>query len=228
MNVSVASLEFMTFAALQRVPLDFSRLRFKENQADAVHPVARMEKETDEAILQRVARGDEAAMAELYDRFAPALFAVARRILGDEQEARDALQDGFLYIWNKAAEYEPARSKAFTWSVMIFRNKAIDRLRASRRRVRLNETAAVNLLDLESPQSERADLSVERAESAEAVRRAMRSLPDEQRKCIEWAFLRGLTHHQLSELLGEPLGTVKTNIRRGLMRLRDLLQEVVS
>ncbi len=184
-----------------------------------------MEKETDEAILQRVGRGDEAATAEFYDRFAPSLFAIARRILGDEQEARDALQDGFLYIWDKAADYDPARSKAFTWFVMIFRNKAIDRLRASRRRVRLNETAAVNLLDLESPLAERADLSVERAESAEAVRRAMRSLPDEQRKCIEWAFLRGLTHLQLSELLGEPLGTVKTNIRRGLMRLRDILQE---
>lgn len=214
--------------ALQRAALDFFRLQFNENTTDASHPTTRMEKETDEAILQRVGRGDEAAMAELYDRFAPSLFAIARRILGDEQEARDALQDGFLYLWDKAADFDPARSKAFTWSVMIFRHKAIDRLRASRRRVRLNETAAVNLLDLESPHAERADLSVERAESAEAVRRAMRSLPDEQRQCIEWAFLRGLTHLQLSELLGEPLGTVKTNIRRGLMRLRDLLQEVVS
>lgn len=187
-----------------------------------------MEKESDEAILQRVGRGDEAAMAQLYDRFAPSLFAIARRIIGDEQEARDALQDGFLYIWDKAADFDPARSKAFTWAVMIFRHKAIDRLRASRRRIRLNETAAENLLDLESPRSERADISLERAESAEAVRRAMRSLPDEQRQCVEWAFLRGLTHLQLSELLGTPLGTVKTNIRRGLMRLRDLLQEVVS
>jgi RNA polymerase sigma-70 factor (ECF subfamily) len=214
----------MTSAALPRVPLDFWRLRFKENLLEAIHSAPRMENETDEAILQRIARGDEAALADLYDRFAPSLFAIARRILGDEQEARDALQDGFLYIWDKAADYDPSRSKAFSWSVMIFRNKAIDRLRASRRRMRLNEMAAENLLDLESPRTERADLSVERAESAEAVRRAMRSLPEEQRKCIEWAFLRGLTHLQLAELLGAPLGTVKTNIRRGLMRLRDILQ----
>jgi RNA polymerase sigma-70 factor (ECF subfamily) len=225
MGVSAASLVFLPPAALPRVPLDFLRLQFKENAADKCHHVTPMEKETDEAILHRVGRGDEAAMAVLYDRFAPSLFAIARRILSDEQEARDALQDGFLYIWDKAAEFDPARSKAFTWAVMIFRHKAIDRLRASRRRIRLNETAVENLLDLESPRSERADISLERAESAEAVRRAMRSLPDEQRQCVEWAFLRGLTHLQLSELLGTPLGTVKTNIRRGLMRLRDLLQE---
>jgi RNA polymerase sigma-70 factor (ECF subfamily) len=214
----------MPSAALARVPLDFWRLRFKENLPDAAPSATRMEIETDEAILQRVARGDEAAFADLYDRFSPALFSVARRILGDEQEARDALQDGFLYIWDKAADFDPARGRAFSWSVMIFRNKAIDRLRASRRRLRLNEMAAEDLLDLESPRTERADFAAERAESAETVRRAMRSLPDEQRKCIEWAFLRGLTHLQLSELLGAPLGTVKTNIRRGLLRLRDLLQ----
>lgn len=211
-------------AALPRVPLDFPRLRFKENLPGTAQAAARMETETDEAILQRVARGDEAAFAALYDRFAPSLFAIARRILGDEQEARDALQEGFLHLWDRAADYDPARGKAFFWSVMIFRNKAIDRLRASRRRFRLNETAAENLLDLESPRAETADASLERAENAEVVRRAMRSLPDEQRQCIEWAFLRGLTHLQLSELLGAPLGTVKTNIRRGLLRLRDLLQ----
>jgi RNA polymerase sigma-70 factor (ECF subfamily) len=224
MDVPLTLLAAMPPAVLPRVSLDFSRLRFKENSAAAIQSSSRMEQETDEAILQRVARGDEAAFADLYDRFAPSLFAIARRILADDQEARDALQDGFLYLWDKAAEFDPARGKAFSWAVMIFRNKAIDRLRAGRRRMRLNETAAEDLLDLESPSAERADLSAERAENAEAVRRAMRSLPDEQRKCIEWAFLRGLTHLQLSELLGAPLGTVKTNIRRGLLRLRDILQ----
>jgi RNA polymerase sigma-70 factor (ECF subfamily) len=107
---------------------------------------------------------------------------------------------------------------------MNFRNNAIDRLRANRRRVRLNEAGAENLLDLESSRAEGSEPPLERAGSAETVRRAMRSLPDEQGKCIEWAFLRGLTHLQLSELLGAPAGNVKTNIRRGLLRLRDLLQ----
>jgi len=182
-----------------------------------------MEHETDEAILQGIARGDETALGALYDRYAPLLFAIARRILGDDQEARDALQDGFLRLWDKAADHDPARNNAFSWTVTTFRNNAIDRLRASRRRLRLNETAAESLLDLESTRDESSDFPLGRAGSAETVRRAMRSLPDEQRKCVEWAFLRGLTHLQLSELLGAPLGSVKTNIRRGLLRLRDLL-----
>lgn len=183
-----------------------------------------MEHETDEAILQRVARGDETALAALYDRLAPLLFAIARRILGDDREARDALHDGFLHLWENAADRDPARSNAFYWSVMAFRSSAIDRLRANRRRLRADDAAGEDLLDLESPRAEDPATPLAPAGSAETVRRAMRSLPDEQCKCIEWAFLRGLTHLQLSELLGIPLGNVKTNIRRGLMRLRDLLQ----
>jgi RNA polymerase sigma-70 factor (ECF subfamily) len=184
-----------------------------------------MEPLTDEAVLQRVAARDQAAFAELYDRFSGALFALARRILNDEQEARDALQDGFLYLWDKAAEYDPIKSKAFTWAVIIFRHKAIDRLRSLRRRQRLTDTVSEDLLPLaEDTNTERADHAVDRAERAAMVRKALGSLPDAQRKSIEWAFLKGLTHHQLSEMLGEPLGTVKTNIRRGLLRLRDILK----
>jgi RNA polymerase sigma-70 factor, ECF subfamily len=182
-----------------------------------------MEIESDEKLLQQIARGDEAAMSALYDRFAPLLFPIARRLLGDESEAREALLDGFLSVWDKAVEYDPARSRAFCWTVTTFRNRTIDRLRASRRLLRLNETDAGNLLDLESPATGSSDLSVEGAGRGETVRRAMRSLPEEQRRCVEWAFVRGLTHLQLSELLGTPLSNVKTSIRRGLVRLRDLL-----
>lgn len=184
-----------------------------------------MEQETDEAILQRVAARDEAAFAELYDRFSGSLYALARRILDDEQEARDALQDGFLYLWDRAGDYNPAKSKAFTWAVIIFRHKAIDRLRALRRRVQLADVAAGELLPLaEDGSPERADQAVDRAERAAVVRQALASLPEIQRRSIEWAFLKGYTHHQLAELFNEPLGTVKTHIRRGLLRLRDLLQ----
>lgn len=211
--------------SLLRVALDFAAQKFKEQPRKLKLWRSSMDEDTDEAIMQRVARGDQAAFATLYDRFSPRLFAIARRILVDEQDASDALQDGFLYIWDKAVDYNPSKGRAFTWAVMIFRNKAIDRLRASRRRTRLNNTAAEELLDLDSSRTESADSSLERAERAEIVRRAMRSLPDEQRKCIEWAFLRGVSHLQLSELLGTPLGTVKTHVRRGLLRLRDALKE---
>jgi RNA polymerase sigma-70 factor (ECF subfamily) len=185
----------------------------------------RMEPETDEMILQRVAARDQVAFAELYDRFSGGLFALARRILNDEQEARDALQDGFLYLWDKAASYDPTKSKAFTWAVIIFRHKAIDRLRSLRRRQRLNDLATAELLPLnDTAVSERADHAADRADRAAMVRKALASLPESQRKSIECAFLKGLTHHELAEMLGEPLGTVKTNIRRGLLRLRDMLK----
>lgn len=189
------------------------------------HARHRMEQETDEAILKRVAARDEAAFAELYDRFSGPLFALARRILDDEQEARDTLQDGFLYLWDKAAGYDPIKSKAFTWAVIIFRHKAIDRLRALRRRLKLADMAAEELLPLEDAKSaDRADHAAERSERAALVRRALISLPEPQRKSIEWAFLKGFTHHQLAEMFNEPVGTVKTNIRRGLLRLRDVLK----
>lgn len=187
-----------------------------------------MEKETDENILQRVAAGDDAAFAALYDRFSGRLYALALRILEDEQDARDALQEGFLYLWEKASSFDPSKSKAYTWSVMIFRHKAIDRLRSRRRRLKLNDDAATGLIELGHNPQDQADQAAAKSDDAEAVRRAMKSLPDEQRKSIEWAFFRGLTHHQLAEFLGLPLGTVKTNIRRGLLRLRDALKGGLS
>ncbi len=190
--------------------------------------LTRMEKETDESILQRVAAGDDSAFAALYDRFSGRLYALALRILEDEQDARDALQEGFLYLWEKASSYDQSKSKAYTWSVMIFRHKAIDRLRSRRRRLKLSDDAAHDLVELNHVTHEQADEAAARTDDAEAVRRAMKSLPDEQRKSIEWAFFRGLTHHQLAEFLGLPLGTVKTNIRRGLLRLRDALKGGLS
>lgn len=186
--------------------------------------LSRMEKETDESILQRIAAGDDAAFAALYDRFSGRLYALALRILEDEQDARDALQEGFLYLWEKASNFDPTKSKAYTWSVMIFRHKAIDRLRSRRRRLKLADDAANDLIEIDRFNPETGDELAAKADDAAAVRRAMKSLPEEQRKSIEWAFFRGFTHHQLAEFFGQPLGTVKTNIRRGLLRLRDAMR----
>jgi len=179
---------------------------------------------SDETLLQRAGRGDQRAFAELYDRFAGRLYGLSLRILDQDQDARDALQVGFVYLWEKARDFDPARGRAFTWAVVIFRNKAIDRIRSRQRRLKLNEDAAGEILPLDGQNNETADIAVDRADRASLVRSALHGLPLEQRKCIEWAFLKGYTHHQLAEMLGEPLGTVKTNIRRGLLRLRDLLK----
>ena len=187
-----------------------------------------MDQESDETLMQRVAARDEAAFAALYDRFSGSLYALVKRIVEDEQDAAEILQEGFLYLWERASEYNPARSKAFTWAVIIFRHKAIDRLRSLRRRTRLTDQASVELLPLHGELTERSDHAADRVERATLVRQALISLPEDQRKCIEWAFLKGYTHHQLSEMFGAPLGTVKTHIRRGLVKLRDILKGGLS
>lgn len=180
---------------------------------------------TEEELLQRVARGDSRAFDTLYDRLAPRLYGLLRQMLHDEKDAEDVLQDGFVQLWDHAASYDPSRAKAFTWAVMIFRNKAIDRMRALGRRTRLVEAASLEHATLgDNDVLPGADEDVQSRERADIVRGALQQLPAEQRKLVELAFLKGLTHHVIAETLGMPLGTVKTNIRRGLMRLRDLLK----
>lgn len=180
---------------------------------------------TEEELLQRVARGDSRAFDELYDRLSPRLYGLLRQMLHDERDAQDVLQDGFVQLWDHAASYDVSRAKAFTWAVMIFRNKAIDRMRALGRRTRLVEAASLEHATLgDGDTLPGADEDVQSRERAEIVRAALMELPSEQRKLVELAFLKGLTHHTIAETLDMPLGTVKTNIRRGLMRLRDLLK----
>ena len=154
---------------------------------------------TEEELLQRVARGDSRAFDELYDRLSPRLYGLLRQMLHDERDAQDVLQDGFVQLWDHAASYDPSRAKAFTWAVMIFRNKAIDRMRALGRRTRLVEAASLEHATLGDGDSlPGADEDVQTRERAEIVRSALQQLPAEQRKLVELAFLKGLTHHTIS------------------------------
>ena len=182
------------------------------------------DRESDEALLQKVAGGDERAFSELYDRFSAPLFSLIRQILDDAHEAEDVLQDGFMNLWDKAANYDATKGKAFSWAVMIFRNKAIDRLRARGRRSRLHEAAASEMPLTMYSSGPGADDAAADKDSAALVRKALLSLPAEQRRLVEFAFFKGETHQAIAEALGVPLGTVKTNIRRGLLRLRDILK----
>lgn len=179
---------------------------------------------SDEELMGRVGAGDEKAFRQLYDRFSPPLFALMRQMLDDEKDAEDTLQDGFLYLWDHAQSYDPARAKAFTWAMVIFRHKAIDRIRSRTRRSRMTERAALELPALLADSPARADEQAYARDRRLLLTKALQSLPVEQRSLIECAFLKGLTHHSISESLGLPLGTVKTNIRRGLLRLRDILK----
>ncbi len=179
---------------------------------------------SEEDLLQRAGRGDARAFDQLYDRMAPRLFGLLRQMLHDEREAEDILQDGFVLLWERASTFDPDRSKAFTWAVMLFRHKAIDRMRMLGRRNRLVDSAVLEQTTLGESAHAGADEEVQASERGVVVREALGELPKDQRQLIEFAFLKGLTHHVIAESLGMPLGTVKTNIRRGLLRLRDLLK----
>jgi len=172
----------------------------------------------DSELLARIKAGDESAFSEFYDRMAPLLFGLVFKILNDAREAEDVIQEGFLMVWKKAASYDSARSSPSTWVTMIFRHKAIDRLRARERRSRGMERAA-----LEPTACHDEGEAVLQNEVGAAVRAALERLPGEQRDAIVAAFFSGMTQLEISEKTGAPLGTVKARIRRGLLKLREHL-----
>lgn len=189
-----------------------------------MEPDGETDHESDEALMHRVAQGDEGAFSTLYDRFCTPLFGLMRQMLDDPHEAEDLLQEGFIYLWDKAPNYDPFKGRAFSWAMMIFRNKAIDRLRSRGRRARLTEQAADEPALWTAAAAQRADDAAEDHDRAALVSKAMLELPVEQRRLIELAFLKSLTHQDIAAAVGLPLGTVKTSIRRGLLRLRELLK----
>ncbi|MDD5198943.1 MAG: sigma-70 family RNA polymerase sigma factor [Terrimicrobiaceae bacterium] len=177
-----------------------------------------------EGWLGRMGAGEEAALALFYDRFSPPLFGLAVKMLKNEKEAEDVLQDAFLYIWRKAAAYNAQLSSPFSWAVMIVRHKAIDRIRSRQRIDRIVESATAESSHVADTDELSAREPVLREERA-MVRSALARLPGEQRQALELAFFGGFTHEEIAERLGAPLGTIKARIRRGLVRLRDLVME---
>ena len=177
-------------------------------------------------LMQRVAAGDQGAFGELYDRLSRPLFALAFNMLGDKNEAEDALQEVCLQVWRRAANYDAEKSSVFTWAVMMTRSKAIDRLRARGRRQRVVAGSIEEEENQREPASEADDAAdtSEKNDEAARVRSALRALPNEQKEAIEMAFFSDMTHAEIAAQKGEPLGTVKARIRRGLMRLRDGLK----
>jgi RNA polymerase sigma-70 factor (ECF subfamily) len=172
-------------------------------------------------LVKSAADGDEAAFGILYRRLAPGLYGLALRMMNDAKEAEDVLQEGFTYIWRKADTYNPARSTAFAWAVMIVRNKAIDKLRTRQRTEKLREKVGAEAEFFVEQDDSSAQEPLFRERNAQ-VREAVKQLAPEQRQALELAFFSGLTHEQIAEQLGIPLGTIKARIRRGLLRLRDL------
>jgi RNA polymerase sigma-70 factor, ECF subfamily len=180
----------------------------------------------DREMIERIGRGDQSAFSALYDRLSRPLYSLALRMLGDAGDAQDALQDVFLQIWSRAATYNPEQSTVFSWTVLLTRSRVIDRLRARKRRLRVVDSATgdedADVADASTMESA-ADTADKNAEAAR-VRSVLNNLPSEQREAIELAFFGHLTHHEIAARLGEPLGTIKARIRRGLLKLRERLR----
>ena len=148
---------------------------------------------------------------------------VVLKMIKDEKEAEDVLQEGFIYIWRKAAAYNPQLNSPFGWAVMILRNKAIDRIRSRRRVERIIERVTVEFSHFADADERSADEPVF-GEQRAIVRAGLAHIPEEQRQAIELAFFSGLTHEEIAAHLALPLGTIKARIRRGLIRMRDLVK----
>jgi len=183
--------------------------------------------EAEIALLQRVAQGDRRAFEELYDRFSGVLFSTAYRVLNNQEAAEDVLQDVFIQIWEKAPLYDPTRGKPMTWAVTLTRNKAIDRLRSTVRRNRLQDDVEREAETFEQFDDRSSFDAVAAGETNQIVRDAIQKLSKDQREAIELAFFSSLTQTEIAERLKEPLGTIKARIRRGMMKLREVLSPEV-
>jgi RNA polymerase sigma-70 factor (ECF subfamily) len=173
----------------------------------------------DVELLKAIAAKDEAALALLYDRYRVILFGLLMRILNNREEAEDVLQEVFLQVWRKARDFDEKRGRPFTWLVTLGRSRGIDRLRTLSARERVAEAGAREV----SEEISDAATDAFKSEQRGLVTTALAQLPDEQKRPIMLAYFDGLSQSEIATRLGAPLGTVKTRMRSGLMKLRELL-----
>ena len=174
---------------------------------------------SDEALVALAARSEQAALAELYDRYGRAAYGLALRVLRDQALAEDAVQDAFLSVWRTAPRFVPERGAASTWILTLVHRRAVDVVRREQRR-------RADPLDRVPEQGggavdEEAWVRLQR----ERVQAALNELPDQQREALELAYYGGFTQSELAERLGQPIGTIKSRMFTGLARLRELLGE---
>jgi RNA polymerase sigma-70 factor (ECF subfamily) len=166
----------------------------------------------DQALILAIRSGDQQAMAELYDRYSSVVYAVALRVLSDTAAAEDVLQEIFMQVWRNPAAFESGRGNLAPWLAVITRNRAVDVLRKRRPQTEISE----NTISIEPDLASQAD----RGRAVDKVRAVLKDMPAAQRSALEMAYFEGYSQSEISEKTGEPLGTIKTRIRAGLMVLR--------
>ena len=196
-------------------------LRFPGN--DRPDDSQEMEVREDARLLAMVAEEDQYALAALYRRRGSLIYSLLIRMLGNEMEAQEIMQDTFVLIWRHARQYEPCRSSPVSWMVMIARGRGLDQLRARSRRNASHAAYEREVVSLEMEMG--GSGQTERDELAAVCASALNDLPEAQGHAVQLAFLRGWTHQEIAAAVGEPLGTVKARIHRGLLALRKTLKD---
>ncbi|MFI6638683.1 sigma-70 family RNA polymerase sigma factor [Streptomyces sp. NPDC050504] len=175
-------------------------------------------------LMRRVARGDQDAFSELYDAVAGPVLGLVRSVLRDPAQSEEVAQEVMVEVWQTATRYESARGSVMSWVLTLAHRRAVDRVRSEQASTARDRKAA--LLDL-TPAFDQTSEQVERRLEREQVRRCLGGLTETQRQSVTLAYYRGLTYREVAELLALPLGTVKTRMRDGLIRLRDCLGVIV-
>ncbi len=157
-------------------------------------------------------------MAQLYARYSSVVYAVALRVLGDTAAAEDVLQEIFIQLWRNPGAFDSGRGNLAPWLAVITRNRAVDSLRKRRPQTEISETTVSVEPDLAS--------QADRGRAMEKVRAVLKDMPEAQRSSLEMAYFEGYSHSEIAEKTGEPLGTVKTRIRNGLMLLRKAVETI--
>ncbi len=170
---------------------------------------------SDQALVTAIRSADQGAMAALYDRYSSIVYAVALRVLQDTGAAEDVLQDIFMQLWRNPGAFDASRGNMAAWLAVIARHRAIDALRRRRPETDIDDV----IVSVETDMASDAD----RSRAMDKVRGAMETMPSPQRSALEMAYFEGLTHTEIAEKTGEPLGTIKTRIRAGLLSLRKVL-----
>lgn len=170
---------------------------------------------SDRTLIARIATGDSAAFAEFYDRHSARVHGLLMRLLRSRARAEDVLQEVFWQVWTRAGRYDAARGEPVAWLIMMARSRALDELRARRP---LPEAGADSRVDSGSVSAD-----LERSELEQLAAACLQSLPVDQKTAIQMAFHDGYTHEEIARRLDEPLGTIKTRIRLGMQKLRQML-----
>jgi len=171
-------------------------------------------------LIQQVANQDRDAFGQLYDRFSTLVFTIAMRMLKARSDAEDLLQEVFVQVWRQAQSYKAERGSPEAWIVNIARSRAIDKIRSIRR---MEKSFVLTEDPARAESSDNVESSVAESEARMAMSSALANLPETQRRVLELAYFDGLTQTEIANRLAEPLGTVKTRMRSGIQRLRDML-----